>query len=150
MGRLGWTVTLAAAVRGGRRIPAGSSKPYAMRSIVAVLILLVVAKFGAQYYLVASAKDEVIVEAFKARAANACDRASKLQRVDAPRVWSSAREVRLVIGKASLPVQLWEVDNALWKARFKHPYLHLTMAGKAHRLVCEFDIVQGAATIFLI
>ncbi len=53
-----------------------------------------------------------------------------------------------MIGKGSLDVGLWQVDNALWTARYKNPYLFFTLQGRPQKVFCEFDIVQGSASVY--
>ncbi|MDX2156399.1 MAG: hypothetical protein SFW09_07805 [Hyphomicrobiaceae bacterium] len=119
-----------------------------MKSFVAVLIILATLKIGTQHYFAATVKDEVIVAAYKDRAAGACEQAAKVQRLDPQSSWTRASDIRLVIGKGSLDVQLWQLDNALWQARFRNPYLFLTLSAPNQKLFCEFDIVQGGASVF--
>ncbi|MBS0240678.1 MAG: hypothetical protein JSS20_00785 [Proteobacteria bacterium] len=118
-----------------------------MRVLVLVLVLLAAAKIGAQYYLVSSAKNEIIVGAYRERAIGACGQTARTQHVDVKPTWADNSDVRLVIGKSSLDVQLWQFDNRLWAARYKNPYLFLTMRDDAQKVFCEFDIVQGSATV---
>lgn len=118
-----------------------------MRGLVLILLLLAAAKVGYQQYVVSSAKTEIIVAAYKEKAAGACERVAKLNRIEPQAVWANAGDVRLVIGKGSLDVSLWQVDNALWSARYKNAYLFLTMPGDARKVYCEFDIVQGVAAV---
>ncbi len=119
-----------------------------MRILVIVLVLLAAAKIGTQQYLIASAKNEIIVAAYKERAVGACERAAKLKNVEVKPAWSQDGDVQLVIGKGNLDVHLWQLDHALWQARFKSPYLFLSMREEPQRIFCEFDIVQGQAIVF--
>lgn len=118
-----------------------------MRVLVIVLVLLAAAKIGAQQYLVASAKSEIIVSAYRDRAVGACGLLARAQHVELPQSWAGQPEVRLVIGKSSLDVHLWQVGHTMWAARYKNPYLFLTMRDDAQKVFCEFDIVQGSATV---
>lgn len=118
-----------------------------MRILVIVLVLLAVAKIGTQQYLTSTAKNEIIVAAYKDRAVGACERAAKLKNVDVKSTWSQDGEVHLVIGKGNLDVHLWQVDHTLWQTRFKSPYLFLSMREEPQRIICEFDIVHGQATV---
>lgn len=119
-----------------------------MRGLVLILLLLAAAKVGYQQYVVSTAKTEIIVAAYRDRATGACERASKLTRLEPQPAWAKSGDVRLVIGKGSLDVSLWQVDNALWSARYKNPYLFLTLPGEARKVYCEFDIVQGVASVY--
>lgn len=117
-----------------------------MRVLVIVLALLAAAKIGTQEYLVASAKNEIIIAAYRDRGVGACKEAARLKRLDVPSL-ATTRDVRLVIGKGSLDVSLWQVDNALWQSRYKSPYLLFTLSEKPQRVYCEFDITQGSASV---
>jgi hypothetical protein len=118
-----------------------------MRVLVIVLALLAAAKIGTQEYLIASAKSEIIIAAYKDRALGACKEAARARRMDVPQAQDGANAIRLVIGKGSLDVALWQVDSALWQTRYKSPYLVFTLAEKPQRLYCEFDITQGSASV---
>ena len=82
------------------------------------------------------------------RAAGACERAAKLNSLGPQPAWSKADDVRLVIGKGSLDVGLWQLDHALWTARYKNPYLFFTAQVRPLTVYCEFDIVQGVASVY--
>lgn len=53
----------------------------------------------------------------------------------------------LVIGKSGLDVNLWQVDNALWRARYRNPYLLLTAGQYSGTIYCEYDILNAAASV---
>lgn len=118
-----------------------------MRILVIVLALLAAAKIGTQEYLIASAKSDIIIEAYRDRAVGACKEAAKAKRLELPSTLASTRDVRLVIGKGSLDVALWQVEHALWQSRYKSPYLLFTLSEKPQRVFCEFDITQGSASV---
>ena len=119
-----------------------------MRGLVALLALLAALKVGGQQYLVSTTKSEIIVSTYRQRAAGACERASKLQQIGNAQDWAKTEDVRLVIGKGALDVQIWQLDHALWRARFKNPYLILSAPEKTKSVFCEFDIVQDVASVF--
>ncbi|MEZ5855623.1 MAG: hypothetical protein R3D67_13100 [Hyphomicrobiaceae bacterium] len=119
-----------------------------MKGLVALLVLLAGSKVLAQHYLTSTAKSEIIVQAYRQRAADACQRAARLQHIGQSNSWAKASDIRLVIGKRTIDVQLWQVDNALWQARFKNPYLILSTGEKPQAVFCEFDVVQGAASVY--
>ena len=118
-----------------------------MRILVVVLVLLAAAKIGTQEYLIAAAKSEIIIQAYRDRAVGACKEAARAKRLEVPTALESTRDVRLVIGKGSLDVALWQVDHALWQSRYKSPYLLFTLSEKPSRVYCEFDITQGSAAV---
>lgn len=119
-----------------------------MRVLVFVLLLLAAAKVGYQQYVVSTAKTEIIVAAYRDKGIGACERAAKLNLIGPQPAWSKADEVRLVIGKGSLDVGLWQVNDALWTARYKNPYLFFTAQSRPQKVFCEFDIVQGVASVY--
>ncbi|MGE0701331.1 MAG: hypothetical protein AB7O57_19705 [Hyphomicrobiaceae bacterium] len=118
-----------------------------MRALVVVLALLAATKVGTHVYLSTTAKTEIIIAAYRDRAVGACREAARVKRFEVALTAPSDRDVHLVIGRDGLDVALWQVDHAQWQARFKSPYLHLTMPGKSMSVLCEFDIVQDAATV---
>ena len=62
-------------------------------------------------------------------------------------MWTRPTDVRVVIGTSDIAVWFWQIENSLWNARYRNPYLHLT-ADRGQQ--CEYDIVHGIATIYRI
>ena len=56
--------------------------------------------------------------------------------------------MRVVIGKSDLDVWFWQVDDLMWSARYRNPYLYLNTADRLSSVQCEYDIVHGIATVF--
>ena len=117
-----------------------------MRTLVFVLAVLAIAKISYHQYLFRRTTSEVIVAAYRDRAVSACQKDAKSQSLPGT-AWAAPDTVTLVIGKSNLNVSIWQVDNALWSARFTNPYLFLKAAERPN-VYCEFDIVHGAATVF--
>jgi hypothetical protein len=119
-----------------------------MKLAVTVLGLLAVAKTGTQEYLYRAGTKDVLVGAFRERAIQACQ---KDPRSLAPAVnssiWTKPSDIRVVIGKSDLDVWIWQVDNALWSARYRNPYLYLVPADRQSNIQCEYDIVHGIANV---
>jgi hypothetical protein len=119
-----------------------------MRAVAYLLALLAVLKVGYHQHLYRSATGDVIVTAYRDRAIEACRRDAKNHTLGlGAQAWSSPQSVKLVIGKTDLGVYVWQVDHALWNARFRNPYLFITADQRNGRVLCEFDIVHGAAAI---
>ncbi|MGE0768787.1 MAG: hypothetical protein AB7L90_20285 [Hyphomicrobiaceae bacterium] len=118
-----------------------------MRIFVFVLLLLVAAKVGTQQYLVSTAKDEIIVAAYRERAVSACRDAARSTRLELSSTWSPPREMRVVVGKGTLDIALWQVDNVLWETRYKTPYLLFPMQDAPKPVYCQFNIAHGAASL---
>jgi len=119
-----------------------------MRFLVLALALLAGLKIWIQDTVYRSAAEEAIVLAYRARAADACAGASRSgpePGQQAAADWSSGAEPRVTVGNAALGVHIWDVDNALWNARFRQPYLVLTAPGAG--LACTYDILAAMATI---
>lgn len=57
-------------------------------------------------------------------------------------LWTRPATVALAIGRRNVDVNMWELDNALWAARYKHPHVVLTTGPGA---VCEYDVIEGRA-----
>jgi hypothetical protein len=119
-----------------------------MKPIVLFLALLAAVKLAHQEYLFRVGAREAIVGAYKEHASEACQSEA---RGSSPAVsaqaWASPAAVQLVIGKASLDVRLWQVDNALWNARYRNPYLLLTPGEHSGTIYCEYDILNAAAAV---
>ena len=50
-----------------------------------------------------------------------------------------------MIGKSSIDVYPWQVDDPLWNARYRNPYLVLTASQRIATVSCEYDIANAAA-----
>jgi hypothetical protein len=118
-----------------------------MRVFVFVLLLLVAAKVGTQQYLVSTAKDEIIVAAYRDRAVAACRNAARSTLLELSSSWTPPRDMRVVIGKSTLDVALWQIDSALWETRYKTPYLIFPILDAPKPVYCQFNIAQGAASL---
>ena len=118
-----------------------------MRAFILALALLAGLKIWIQDSLYRTAADEAIVQAYRTRATDACAgmpwtmTSGPSGAVD----WSAAAEPRVAIGNPALPVHIWELDHALWNARFRQPYLILSAPGAP--LSCTYDILAGTAAI---
>ena len=119
-----------------------------MRAIVVLLLLFAAAKVGYGEYMFRAATNDIIIAAYRDRAISACQRDAKGQFAMAPTAWVKPQSIKLVIGKSNLDVYFWQIDHALWNARFKNPYLFVTATEEPSRIYCEFDIVHGAAAVY--
>ena len=119
-----------------------------MKAIVILLALLAAAKLGYQEYLFRGGARDALVGAYKEHAAQACQKdARSLTLGMGPQAWANAKTIRLVIGKSSIDVYPWQVDHALWNARYRNPYLVLTASQRSATVSCEYDIVNAAASV---
>lgn len=119
-----------------------------MRSFVIFLGLLAVVKLGVQEHLFRSGTRDVIVSAYRDRAAAACQKDVRSTTSGAgAQVWSRPAEIKLVIGKSDIDVHFWEMDNALWSARYRNPYLFLYASDRPGSIYCEYDVVRGVAAV---
>jgi hypothetical protein len=119
-----------------------------MKPIVILLALLAAVKLGHQEYLFRSGTREAIVGAYMEQAAQACQKNARAANLAmSAHAWANPASVRLVIGKGNLDVSLWQVDHALWNARYRNPYLLLTAGESAGGALCEYDIVNAAAAV---
>ena len=119
-----------------------------MKTVVFILALLATVKLGHHEYLYRSATQEAIVAAYKERAADACRKDARSAFLGvASQAWNAPTSVQLMIGKSSLDVQFWQVDNKLWNARYRNPLLVLSTGSPRGSVYCEYDIVNAAATV---
>src|SRR4029453_12782769 len=91
---------------------------------------------------------DAFVGAFKGHAAEACPTDARSQRFSlGPQPWANPKSIARVIGKCSLDVYPWQVDNPMWNARYRHPYLFLTASQRSGTVSCEYDIINAAASV---
>jgi hypothetical protein len=119
-----------------------------MRAVVIFLALLAAGKLGYHEYLFRTATRDAIIGAYKAHAVQACqqDTGSSSLGLGA-QAWSNPKTIKVVIGKSSLDVYPWQVDHAMWNARYRNPYLFLTASQRSGTVRCEYDIVNAAASV---
>ena len=119
-----------------------------MKAIVILLALLAAAKLGYQEYLFRGAARDALIGAYKEHAMQACQRDARTQTLGlGAQAWSNPKAIRLLIGKSSIDVYPWQVDHALWNARYRNPYLLLTASQRSATISCEYDIVNAAASL---
>lgn len=119
-----------------------------MKTVVFILVLLAGFKLGHQEYLYRSATRDAILAAYKDRAVQACQKDGRTASFGlTPQAWTGSNSIQLVIGKANLDVQLWQVDNQLWNARYRNPLLILSTGSRTGQVYCEYDIVNAAASV---
>lgn len=119
-----------------------------MKALVFCLAMLAAAKIGYQEYLFRVSASDAIISAYRDRAAQACQRdAQGVVLGVSPLSWTNPASIRLVIGKSGLGVYLWQVDHAMWSARFRNPYLHLSAGQRFGSANCEYDIVNATASV---
>src|SRR5262245_987305 len=98
-----------------------------MKAIAIFLAFLAAAKLGYQEYLFRTATRDAIIGAYKEHAVQACQKDARSQTLGlGAQAWANPKTVRLAIGKSSVDVYPWQLDNALWNARYRNPYLYLT------------------------
>jgi hypothetical protein len=120
-----------------------------MKILVIILALLVVAKLGHQEYLFRTSTQDALIGAYKGHATEACQKDPKSSQLGvSAQAWNNPASVKVQIGKSSLSVRLWQVDNALWNARYRNPYLFLTTGQRSAPIHCEYDIVNAAASVY--
>lgn len=119
-----------------------------MRALLLALALLAGLKIWIQDSLYRTATGDAIVLAYRARAADACVGVTR-SAMPAPNAtvtdWTGGAEPRVTVGNPALPVRIWDFDNALWNARFRQPYLVLSVPDGA--LTCTYDILTGTAAV---
>lgn len=119
-----------------------------MRTVVILLALLAAAKLGYSEYLFRVSTRDAVIGAYKEHAVEACRKDAGSQSLGlGSQAWSNPSSIRLVIGKSSVDVYPWQVDHALWNARYRNPYLFLTMSQRLGTIACEYDIVNAAAAV---
>ena len=88
--------------------------------------------------------DEALIAAYQGKATASCQR-------ELERGWAKLGPLTLStlgvrIGNPGTPVAIWDVNNALWDVRYRHP--HLLLAAEPRGDVrCSFDIFAGLANV---
>ena len=117
-----------------------------IRAFVLILAFLAGVKVWTQERLYRQGAEEAIMLAYRERAIAACQsqEPARVASAATPPLWTRPATVALTIGRKSAGVRIWEVNNALWPASFKHPHIVLTTSPHA---VCEYDVVEGRAYV---
>lgn len=137
-----------------------------MRALVILLAVLAVAKVWTQERLYRDGAREALLLAYRDRAIAACQMSAPdapaivpMSRVGDPigrsapastaalPLWTRPSSVSLSIGRSSAPVSIWQINNELWPARFKHPHVVLTASERLPRAICEYDVIEGRAYV---
>ncbi len=119
-----------------------------MRALVVVLAVLAGAKILAHERLYREGAEEALIQAYRERAMAACqsqDPGTTGTGGAAAPLWTQPASVALEIGRKSAHVNLWDVHNALWAARFKHPQVVLNAHDGSSGSVCEYDVIENRA-----
>ncbi len=126
-----------------------------MRVLVLILAALAGIKIWASNQMYRAAAEDAVVVAYRERAIAACQKGASLEKTGsadtdahgAAAAWTKPASIRMVIGKRGVEVNVWDVDNAQWKARFKQAFLVLTPAEGTLRATCEYDVSANQAAI---
>lgn len=125
------------------RVSRTASKGLTMRALVLILALLAGLKVWYQDGVFREAADAAVASAYRGPAIAACQ---KQHAVD-PVAWTNPESIHLTAGNRNIPVRFWQVDHALWTARFKKPHLVLQAAAANGGLVCTYDLASGQAAV---
>jgi hypothetical protein len=117
-----------------------------MRAIVVVLALLAGAKLYAQERFYREGAQDALIRAYQAKAIAGC-RSQHGSRNDASSPWERPISVDVVLGRASANVWIWQFNNTLWSARYKHPHVVLTAIDGDGAAICEYDVIEGRAFV---
>ena len=122
-----------------------------LRNAVIAVAALFVANFCYDEYLFRAATHDVIVETFRATAAEACHSNAMTQKIEASesswRHRSNPASLKLVIGKSNLDVYFWQIDSAMWNAKYKNPYMLIVADKDPSYILCEYDILHRRASV---
>lgn len=127
-----------------------------MRSVVVVLAILAAAKVWTQDRIYRSAAEEALIHAYRDRAVDGCQRATRSNSPLTPndqarlaliQAWSKPDRLTLMIGNPNVDVNIWEIDHAAWAMRFKFPYLILDAGGPTPVARCSYDVMLDRADV---
>jgi hypothetical protein len=117
-----------------------------LRFIVVALALLAGAKIWAQDRLYRDGAQDALILAYRERAIAACQ-SEQLFRGVGGLLWTRPKSVDVVIGRSGVDVHIWQLRNARWPARFKHPHVVLTLGDGDLAPVCQYDVIEGRAYV---
>ena len=93
-----------------------------MRILAIILTVFALAKLGTVQWLHRAASDDMIVSAYKLRALEACQMASKRLALGvSDKVWAAEMAVRVEIGHRKNGIYIWQVDRPEWAPRSRSP-----------------------------
>jgi hypothetical protein len=123
-----------------------------MRAVVIILALLAGLKVWTHESLFRAATEDALLRAYAARAVKSCQKYVQTDPRGQPLTatpidWSSYRSAKLMIGDASVPVSIWQIDHELWDKRYKNPYILLKVDHAHWPATCAYDIVAGRARL---
>ena len=122
--------------------------PMTLRKLVIFVAVLGALKLAHHEFLYRSSTSNVIIEAYRATALTACAKDARDQQLRASQeIWSRPASMKLVIGKDNLDVYMWQVNHAMWQARYKNPYLFIVARKSPNYILCEYDIVHNSASV---
>jgi hypothetical protein len=116
-----------------------------MRALVIALAVLAGAKVWTQQHLYREGAADALIRAYRDRAIAACQSEQPVLAGKASPLWTRPASVKLVIGRSQADVNIWDYENVLWPARFKHPHVVLMGSTGATAPVCEYDVIEGRA-----
>ncbi len=123
-----------------------------MRFVVLFLAVLAGLKVWTQDRLYRSAAGEALIAAYQERAVGACQAKPKADARGQPLVvgaldWSKAKADDIMFGNPAIEIAVWQVDHALWNARYRNPILRLKFEDRLTRIVCDYDVLAGQAAV---
>ena len=127
-----------------------------LRALVLMLAVLAGVKVWTQERLYREGARDALLLAYRDRAIAACQMSAPDTQIGSPvgrpsaapaslPLWTRPSSVSLAIGRSSASVSIWEINNELWPARFKHPHVVLTAKDRLPYAVCEYDVIEGRA-----
>jgi hypothetical protein len=117
-----------------------------MRKVAIIIALIFIARIGYEQVMYRSATYDVIVGTHAKSAIKACAKDAANPKA-AEALWAQPSSVKLVIGKSDLDVYFWQVNDLMWQARYKNPYLFITTRNEPNYLLCEYDIMRRSAFV---
>lgn len=123
-----------------------------MRALLFILFVLAIGKVWLKGELYKEATEEAMLSAYRIRAEIGCNDRPQTDPRGIPVTvgkidWKKASPAEIIIGNHRLSVHFWEVNNPLWKARYKAPFLKLTLRDQQTVLYCYYDIMNTSAEI---
>ena len=120
-----------------------------MRSVVLLLAVLAIGKFGYQEYMYRITSSDLIVKAYGEQAMLACQVDALSRNLSESYVtWSRPAWIGMEIGRRDLDVAFWDVSHADWQARYGSPTLLIVARREPFVIQCAYDINERIAHVW--
>ena len=115
-----------------------------MRSVLAFVALLALAKFGYQEWVYRSALVDTLITTFRQDAVESCQKEAKARNLAVGYgAWSDPESFQLIVGHGSKDTGALDISSEA-----ASPFLVIVARKDPAKIQCEFDIVRMSAAVY--